>query len=180
MIGRRGLRSVLSIAVAALTILAAIIVLAILITARPPVGPLGQVRIDAISVDFPLPSGQVGTWGNVLPVNPTLEEIKIQEIELVGVSGLEIEGVSISDPDRDGGIGTAYGYPPPGISVKAPSGSVLPSAGADRPHVQLLVGVRLEGSSEGLIEAIRVWYEHDGQGYELTMPFSLKAFDPAP
>lgn len=141
---------------------------------RPPPGPLGDVGLSPISVEFPLAVGQVGTWGNVLPTNPTLEDITIEHIELVGMEGVTVVGMGVNDPSVAGGVGTAYGYPPESVETTAVQGSVLPGAGTANPHVQLLVGVERTEAAGGEIDAILVRYRHEGATYEVTLPFSLR------
>ncbi len=134
-------------------------------------GPI-QAR-EEIEIEMPLPSGESGTWGMVLPTNPTSSPIVIESIEAVDPVGLTIIGIVVNDPDVDGGIGTALGYPPDGATIRSPVGAVLQPAGSDSPNVQVLVGVEREGTGEGRIGALRVEYTLDGTRYEETLPYSL-------
>jgi hypothetical protein len=134
-------------------------------------GPI-QAR-EEIEIEMPLPSGESGTWGMVLPTNPTSSPIVIESIEAVGPAGLTILGIVVNDPDVDGGIGTALGYPPEGATMRSPVGAVLPPAGSASPNVQVLVGVEREGSGEGRIDGLKVEYTLDGTRYEEVLPYSL-------
>lgn len=164
----------------AVLIAMSVVVLAIVVTlivarpwSPPGSGPLGDVGTSAMHVEYPLAAGQTATWGNVLPANPTSEDIAIEHIELVGVSGLTVLGMSVNDP-ASAGIGFTFGYPPSGVPAKVIEGSILPRAGAPSPHLQLLVGVKEPEAGGGEIEAIRVRYRYDGNSYEVTLPFSLR------
>jgi hypothetical protein len=141
-------------------------------------GPLADVGISPIDVDFPLGDGVAGTWGNVLPTNPTVEEMTIEAIELVGVRGVTILGMGVNDPTSEGGIGTAYEYPPPDVNTQPVADATLPAVNSEHPYVQLLVGVERTGADDGTIEAVRIRYEHGGEEYEVTLPFSLRVFEP--
>jgi hypothetical protein len=135
-------------------------------------GPL--TATSAITVEFTLATGRVGTWGVVLPTNPTISLIRIESIEAVHARGVAIVGMMINDPERDGGIGTHDVFPPPGVHGRAVDGAVLPAMGADAVHRQLLIGVHLTGRDEGSIEALRVRYRHAATSYELVLPYSLR------
>jgi hypothetical protein len=80
-------------------------------------GPL--VAPSAISVEFELAPGQAGTWGIVLPTNPTLSSITIESAEAVDARGVEVVGMLVNDPARDGGISSLDVYPPPGVHGRA-------------------------------------------------------------
>jgi hypothetical protein len=144
----------------------------VLVTAPRRDGPL--VAPSAISVEFELAAGRAGTWGVVLPANPTASSITIESIELVDARGLELIGMLISDPDRDGGIGTLDVYPPPGIHARPVEGAVLPQVGSGDPHRQLLIGCRLTGTDAGSVEALRVLYRHAGTRYEVELAYGLR------
>jgi len=138
---------------------------------RVPVGPL--VANDRFDVRLALAQGETATWGSVLPRNPTNSPIAIQAIEPVNATGLTIVGLLMSDPDVDGGIGTAAGFPPAGIRGSPVAGTVLTAAGATPTFRQVLIGVRLSGSQEGRIGGLRVRYEFQGRVYETVLPFGL-------
>jgi len=146
-------------------------VVAASVASRGP-GPLDAP--SEVSVELPLRSGQIATWGSVLPGNSTVSDITIDSVELVNVEGVEVLGVVLSDPDVDGGIGTAEGFPPQGANLRQANGAALKPAGGSPSHLQVLVGVRLSGAAEGSIEAIRVRYRHEGSEYELVLPYRLR------
>jgi hypothetical protein len=138
-------------------------------------GPLVQEQTWAI--EFPLAPGQSGTWGVSLPRNTTSSAITIESVDLLNPAGLEIVGIGVNDPAVDGGIGTAYGFPPAGATLAEPMGAVIPpNASAD---LQVLVGVRLvEPGKDGTIDALRVRYRHQGVRYEVLIPDRLRLFTP--
>lgn len=144
----------------------------VLITAPRRDGPL--VGASAIRVEFELAIGSSGTWGVILPTNPTISPITIESIEAVDARDLAVVGMVINDPQRDGGIGTLDVFPPPGADGRPVAGAVLPALGTDAPHRQLLIGVRLVGTDGGAIEALRVRYRHNGDGFETVLPYSLR------
>ena len=134
-------------------------------------GPLEAM--DRISIEQPLPSGETGTWGMVLPMNPTQSPITIESIDAVNPQGIEVIGIVVNDPDVDGGVGTALGFPPAGTTVRPAAGAVLQPAGSASPNLQVLVGVRHDGIDRGTIEALRIAYTLDGNRYEEVLPYSL-------
>jgi hypothetical protein len=144
----------------------------VLVTAPRTDGPL--VAPSAVTVEFELAIGRAGTWGIILPTNPTMSDITIESIEAVDARGLQIVGMLINDPERDGGIGSLDVYPPLGVLARAVEGAVLPAVGTDPPHRQLLIGVRRTGTDAGSIEALRVRYRHAGESYEVILPYSLR------
>ena len=135
-------------------------------------GPLEAA--SAVAVEFPLREGQTGTWGVVLPSNPTVSRITIEAIEAMDGHGLEVVAILLNDPERDGGIGSLDAFPPPGIHARAADGARLPPVGSASPYLQVLVGVRLTGSGDGTIAALRMRYRHDGTTYETELPYTLR------
>jgi hypothetical protein len=135
-------------------------------------GPLASG--SSLAVEFPLRPGQTGTWGTVLPANPTASSIVIESIDAVDPRGLEIVAILVNDPVQDGGVGTLDAFPPPGTHTRAAAGSSLPPSGSRAPYLQVLVGVRLTGATDGTIEALRVHYRHDGNVYEALLPYRLR------
>ena len=134
-------------------------------------GPL--VATSTLSVEFELPPGRAGTWGIVLPTNPTLSDITIQAVETVDARGVHVVGMLVNDPEQNGGVGTLDVYPPPGVRGYPVAGAVLPAIGSDAPFRQLLIGVRLSEAAEGVIGALRVRYRHAGASYEASLPYIL-------
>jgi hypothetical protein len=155
---------------------------AVIVAGAPPSfrtdGPLTTLSED--SVEFSVAdANQTWTWGMVLPANPTISDIVLDSITPVGVSGLDILGVSISHPSIDGSIVNAKDYPPPGVAIGTPSGTVMTPVGTPDAALQALFGVRLQpGSATGAISGIRVRYRASGTGYEVTLPWSLKIDGP--
>jgi hypothetical protein len=150
----------------------------ILVSAPRTDGPLAEG--SSVAVDFPLRRGQTGTWGTVLPANPTPTSVMIESINAVDPRGLEIVGVLVNDPQRDGGVGTLDVFPPPGSLGRAVEGARVAPSGAEAPYLQVLVGVRLTGAGDGTIEALRVQYRHDGTLYEVVLPHRLRVTSPSP
>jgi hypothetical protein len=144
----------------------------ILVSAPRTDGPL--VAGSSIAVEFPLRRGQTGTWGTVLPANPTASSILIESIVAVDPRGLDIVAILVNDPERDGGVGTLDAFPPPGSRGRAVEGSRLAPAGDEAPYLQVLVGVRLTGAGDGTIEGLLVRYHHDGMLYESLLPYRLR------
>ena len=138
-------------------------------------GPLAQA--DAFAARVPLASGEVLTWGTVLPPNQSTGEIVIESIQMVGVAGLEVLGIYVNVPELDGAVGAEYGFEPAKWNARSPAGATLsaPGSGQDH-HIQVLVGVRRTSSAEGSIDAIRIRYRQDSQTYEDILPFSLTVF----
>jgi hypothetical protein len=137
-----------------------------------------------VAVSYPLADNEVFIWGTNLPwYGDAAGDIRIDSIEPVGTSGIEVLGLvlnnSVLQPD---GICLSYGnrvggsFPPPDVPTRGVSGAVLSAAGgktcSNLPSV--LVGVRwLPTSSAGRIDALRMLYRHEGVAYELVMPYSL-------
>jgi hypothetical protein len=144
----------------------------VLVTAPRTDGPL--IASSAISVEFALARSRTGTWGVVLPTNPTSSVITIEGIEALDARGIEIVGMLINDPARDGGIGTLDAFPPPGMPFREVAGTDVPPMTSAGPHRQLLVGVRLTGADPGSIGALRLRYRHAGATYEVTLPYALR------
>src|SRR5918999_5534590 len=94
-------------------------------------GPLA--RIDGFAVHIPASNGEVFTWGTVLPRNETLDPVRIESIELVNPSSIEIVGLGVNDPDAEGAVGTAHGYPPAGMDIDVAEGREIGPAGGPRP-----------------------------------------------
>jgi hypothetical protein len=141
-------------------------------------GPLfADSRFD---VSLPLRSGQTATWGTVLPPNTGASAITIDAIEALNTEGLEVVGMVMSDPSTDGGIGTAEGFPPQGAHGEPVAGAVLKPAGGHPSYLQVLVGIRLSGTGDGSIEALRVRYRYSGVSYESVLPFGLKVVAASP
>lgn len=139
-------------------------------------GPLAQRDVYAVSV--PLPRGEAGTRGSVLPPNQTGLPITIESVELVDPVGLEVLGVFVNVPENDGAIGFVSGFSPTDWNGVAPAGAVLPGIVGGQSHLQVLVGVRRTGTVDGTIAGIRVRYRHDSVEYEDVLPFPLRVFEP--
>jgi hypothetical protein len=144
----------------------------VLVTAPRSDGPL--IASSAISVEFALARSRTGTWGVVLPTNPTSSVITLVGIEALGVRGIEVVGMLINDPTRAGGIGALDVFPPPAMAFREVAGTDLPPMTRADPHRQLLVGVRLTGTDAGSIGALRLRYRHAGATYEVTLPYVLR------
>lgn len=66
---------------------------------------------------------------------------------------------------------SAFGFPPAGVRLAPVKGAVLPPSGLG--HLQVLIGVRRDGSADGGIDALHVRYVNDGTRYEDVLPYSL-------
>jgi len=141
---------------------------------------------SSVTISYPLADNEVLIWGTNLPWygDPAVGDIRIDSIEPVGTSGIEVLGLvlnnSVLQPD---GICLSYGnrvgasFPPPDVPTRAVSGAVLSAADGKRcsNDPSVLVGVRwLPNSSAGRIDALRMLYSHRGIAYELVMPYSLE------
>jgi hypothetical protein len=135
-------------------------------------GPLAAGA--SVEVEFPLSPGRTGTWGMVLAANPTRSSLVIESIDAVDPRGLEVAAIFVNDPERDGGVGTLDAFPPPGSHVRPVEGSLLPASGGEAPFLQVLVGVRLTGTTDGTIDGLRVRYRHEGALYEAVLPYHLR------
>lgn len=131
-------------------------------------GPLAH--LSRFEVNFALPPEETGTWGTVIS-NPVDLPITLESITGSNIRGITIVGMGMSDPEIDGGIGTAFGFPPAGVALAPVKGAVLPPSGIG--HLQVLIGVRRDGSADGGIDALRVRYVYDGTTYEDVLPYSL-------
>lgn len=154
-----------------LVVLGVVVILELSSRADGPLAMDGHVKVE-----FPLQNDQTGTWGMVLPTNPTISDITIDSIEAVNPQGIEIVGMFVNNPDVDGGVGSDDVFPPARIHPSQVAGAVIGSIGSATPHLQLLVGVRLDDANEGTIESIRVRYQFDGNRYEVVLPFALRVF----
>ena len=165
----------------AVVVAAVVIGLAVSKGGPEPGGPLPSGQ--AILVEYPLPVGATGTWGTVLPKNPTGEPIELESVTPIGVTGsVIIVDVVASYPDRDGSaVGTQNAFPPKGAAVIPVRGSIIPAAGDPYPHLQVLVGVRRDtDQGSGTIEGLRIRYWSGGKYYERDIPASLSLRDVLP
>jgi hypothetical protein len=154
-------------------------------------GPLQLPPGTQFTVRTALPDGEVLIWGMDLPWDPSNRvpgDIRIESIETVGVRGVEVLGLVLNNAVlRPDGICLSYGvrpaatFPPPDVPIRDVKGAVLP-AEDKRPcvnHPSVLVGVRRSPESAlGVIEALRMLYEHQGTAYELVLPFTLEVRRP--
>ena len=168
---------------AALVAIAVVVASAIVLRGPRHDGPLKTN--SSVTISYPLADNEIFIWGTNLPWygDPAVGDIRIDSIEPVGTSGIEVLGLvlnnSVLQPD---GICLSYGnrpaaiFPPPDVPTRAVSGAVLSAADAKRcsNDPSVLVGVRwLPNSSAGRIDALRMLYSHRGIAYELVMPYSL-------
>lgn len=129
---------------------------------------------DRTGVEFPLPAGQLATWGMTLPINPTMQDIRLLAVEPQGLNGLDLLGIQINDPAVEGSIVNALGFLPEGMSAEPVEGSVLPALGSLDPERQILIGVELPaGSDHGVIESLVLRYEAGGVTYSVELPWEL-------
>jgi hypothetical protein len=152
--------------------IAVVVTLLLAATSRSP-GPL--TTNVTTSTEFTLAEGQVGSWGSPLPANTTPDELTIESIEPIGLSGLELVGLAVTYPEIDGSIATAYGYPPPGLTTHPPEGARVSAAGGPTPSIQILAGVRLlPGAASGRIDGWHIRYSSGkGRPHETTIPWAL-------
>ena len=122
----------------------------------------------------PLRPGAVMTWGTALPENPTDSPITIERIEPVNPRGIEVVGIGLTDPTVTGGIGTAFDFPPAGLALTDVEGAALGTSMGSGPYLQVLIGVKLSGDTDGFIEGLRLAYSSDGVRYEIVLPTSLE------
>lgn len=123
-------------------------------------------------VELPVERGETITWGSVLPDNTTTSPIEIESIEPVDAKNIEIVGIDLNDPS-EGAVGTAYGFPPAGIGA-TPMSDATPRRLDPDDFVQVLVGVRLPGTQDGVISGLRVGYRYEGRRYETVLPYGLR------
>jgi hypothetical protein len=141
-----------------------------------PGGPIASTRETSVTTHAR--PGASMTWGTVLPENPTRADIVIESIEpSAPVSGLTILGIGVSDPRR-GAVGTAAGYPPPGIAVVDVAGTVMTPRSGPSPFVQVVVGVRFDDLHEGRIAGLRIRYATEGHRYETLLSDALIVVPP--
>ena len=138
-------------------------------------GPTGRMSLG---------NSETVTWGIVLQANTSNDDIVIDSIAPVSVTGgVEIIGLTITS-DRRGPtsyIGTAAGYPPEGFRVAHPRGAVIPPVTEEDPGARatVLFGVRrITGVDEGLIEGIHINYHIGNRRYETVINGSLRVFSP--
>lgn len=128
-------------------------------------------------VTFPIQPGATGTWGTVLPVNPSEFPLVLESVEPVNASdGIQVGAVLTSNPEDSGvAVGTLDVFPPPGITTAPVKGSTLPPAAQSPQHLQVLVSVSLTpGHDDGTIDALRVRYRAGGTLYEVILPDALR------
>jgi hypothetical protein len=135
-------------------------------------GPLASS--STVELEWGLAPGEDGTWGMDLPANPTASDIRIDSVEPVAVSGLDVLGVLVSTPAEGESLVNALGFPPDGVATTDPGGVVLPALSGPQAR-QVLIGVRLQEDAElGSIQAIRVRYRVGDDGYETELPWGLR------
>lgn len=123
-----------------------------------------------IGVEFGLREGQAATWGVILPPSRVADELQIESVRPMAITGLEVLGVVVNDPAAMP-IATAYGFPPVGASFHELTGYAWQGS---HHEVTLLIGVRLEPkASSGRIEGVRVRYLFDGGRYEVVLAWTL-------
>src|SRR5262245_6895442 len=95
----------------AVVLVAAVVVIAAIVTLQSSSARAsGPIASDSkTSAEFPLADDQIASWGSQLPTNTTKDELTIESIEPVGISGLELVGLSITYPDVDGAIVNSLG-----------------------------------------------------------------------
>lgn len=136
-----------------------------------PDGPLASERRTSIATRQAV--GTSMTWGTVMPMNPTNQDIVLESIELSEPArGLTVIGLGVSDP-RAGAVGTADGYPPTGVEPREVSGTVLSPATGPSPFVQLVIGVRLDAPEGGSISGLRIRYSVGSRRYETVLSDAL-------
>jgi hypothetical protein len=142
-----------------------------------PGGPLASDRETRVTTHA-RPSSAI-TWGTVLPTNPTDHDIVIESIvPSEPVAGLTVLGLGVSDP-RQGAVGTADRYPPPGITPLPIAGTVMTPRDGPSPFIQVVVGIRLDDATEGRIAGLRIRYATDGQRYETLLHDELVVQPPS-
>jgi hypothetical protein len=158
--------------IATVVLIGALLILANIVGGAPSRGPL-QI-VNSISVTSPMAAGQVGTWGEILPHNPTGAPITIRSIEPINPRGIDILGIGTNNPDVEGGEGFTRVFPPSGMTLEPVNGATLSPSTSTSPNLQILIGVRLSASSaQGAIDGLRVTYDSAGQTYILVIPGSL-------
>ncbi len=141
-----------------------------------PTGPLQPG--SNFKVTLPLASGQVATWGTVLPRNALTADLILESVHAEDPSpGMGISGILVGWPDLDGhATGTALGFPPDGTTTGPVQGTRLPGVGSTAARdVQVLFGVFLKsGYDTGVIHGIRVRYRLGSTQFEIVLPDSLE------
>lgn len=136
-------------------------------------GPLAA-NANQIDVEWDLAPGQTGTWGTLLPANPTSSDISITSVEPTTIQGVEVVGVVLCDATATGGcVGTAMGFPPASLPTSPVDGGVLPPSTGDHPSLMALVGVRRQTDQPGSIRGLTLKYRAGGQDYQIALPDSL-------
>jgi hypothetical protein len=164
---RTRIATIMSLGILAVVALVAVLALRTVALSDGPLRP--GPRFD---VELPLKPGETITWGSALPENTTTSSIQIESIEPVDAKNIEIVGIDLNDPS-EGAVGTAYGFPPAGIEA-APMSDATPRRLDPDDFVQVLVGVRLPGTQDGVIGGLRVAYRYEGRRYETVLPYGLR------
>jgi hypothetical protein len=139
-------------------------------------GPLASIRETSVTTHAR--PGKPMTWGTVLPENSTRSDIVIESIEpSAPVTGLTILGIGVSDP-RSGAVGTAEGYPPPGITPHEVAGALITPRSGSSPFLQVVIGVRLDHPPGGRVAGLRIRYATAGHRYEMVLSDALLVIPP--
>ena len=167
----------------------AVAVAAIVLRGPRQDGPLQVPAGSHYGVRFPLADDRMSTWEAFVPFNPTVTDIRVESVELVGTKGIDVLGVVLGYPvSQADGVCLSTGtleierFPPSErITTSQVRGAVLPAA--DRRtcvnNPTIVVGVQRQAdSSVGVIAAVRVMYEYQGAMFELVLPQSLEVYRP--
>ena len=88
------------------------------------------------------------TWGVVLPPNKGASDVVLESIEPAEpISGLTVLGTGVNDPAVFP-VGSAAGYPQPGLVLQDVKGAVLAPDDAAQPRLQVpaVYGLRLDAA----------------------------------
>ena len=126
-------------------------------------GPLAST-LEAELTTHAEPGGSV-TWGVVLPPNKGASDVVLESIEPAEpISGLTVLGTGVNDPAVFP-VGSAAGYPQPGLVLQDVKGAVLAPDNAAQPRLQVVYGLRLD-AAPGHLPGLRIRYATGGHRYE--------------
>lgn len=141
----------------------------------------GPIRYEgAAGVRAPVAAGTTFSWTMGLGQNPTSDDVAIEAIDPVGVTGLEVLGTGIA---YGCGLPTvATGYPPAGMMVHRAEGTILPARYLACEEIPTaVIGLRRPtGAAPGAIDGLRLRYVSGGIRYETVLAWRFETKEPEP
>ncbi|MDI6911146.1 hypothetical protein [Nocardioides sp.] len=171
-------------------VVAAVAVLATAVTFEGCAARTGTVG-EAFRPDGPLRSVSEHAWAIGVDPDTTFTdgletlnfdadgEVELQNVRLLGDSGLELVGVSLADPERTiGSVQYMETYPPrhrdlKGHIVDDGLGTPLAARTPNDIGWELLLGIRATEPGRHVRTGIEVTYTHDGHTFRETLPALL-------